>query len=162
MGIERAGDAMDGDRRTVVLGGAGLVAGAALGLPAGTAAAAGAAEAERAIAAFVGDAPVGEGGPLALELPAVAENGFSVPLEVSVASPMTEADHVEAVLVVATDNPNAEIATYRFTPASGEAAVSARIRLARTQHVIAVARTSAGAAWRTARRVEVVIGGCGA
>ena len=41
-----------------------------------------------------------------LDLPEIAENGSTVPMTVMVESPMSEQSYVEAVLVVADDNPN--------------------------------------------------------
>lgn len=97
---------------------------------------------------------------LTLELPPVAENGHSVACAVHVESPMSVDDHVEAVLVLAPANPNRRVATFRFTPASGVAAVATRIRLAETQTVLAFARTSRAETYRARRTVEVVVGGC--
>ena len=75
---------------------------------------------------------------------------------------MTVADHVKAVHILADDNPWPRVATFRFTPACGEAAIMTRIRLARSQEVVAVAELSDGLSHWTRRRVAVVIGGCGA
>ena len=117
---------------------------------------------EQAIADFAGDARVEEGGPLTLNIPEIAENGYSVPLSFTVESPMSADDHVESVMILATDNPNPGVATFHFTPASGVAQASTRMRLARTQDVVAVARTSTGKFYRVASEVKVIIGGCGA
>jgi sulfur-oxidizing protein SoxY len=100
-------------------------------------------------------------GKLNVEIPELAENGNTVPFTVSADSPMTEASHVTAIHVLSTDNPQALIATYRFTPASGKAAVASRIRLAKTQDVICLAELSDGALWSKRTTVKVTIGGCG-
>ena len=118
-------------------------------------------EVERAIADFAGGARPEEGGPLSLSTPEIAENGNSVPISFSVESPMSEEDHVEAVMILATDNPSARVATFHFTPMSGAARASTRMRLARTQDVVAIARTSTGRLYRTGNNVKVTIGGCG-
>jgi len=116
---------------------------------------------EAAIAGFAGAAAEDAApSPLTLYLPEIAENGSSVPLSISVDSPMTADDHVEAVMVLAPENPNLEVATFHFTPSSGFATVKTRMRLARTQAVVAVARTSAGKRHRVDRHVRVTIGGC--
>jgi sulfur-oxidizing protein SoxY len=96
-----------------------------------------------------------------LELPEIAENGNTVPFRISVASPMTDADHVKAVHVVATGNPRPKVATFLFTPHSGKAAVSSRMRLATTQDVIVVAEMSDGKFYMGKHAVKVAIGGCG-
>ena len=44
-------------------------------------------------------------GRVRLDLPEVAEYGDTVPLTIEVESPMTDADHVEAVYIFAEENP---------------------------------------------------------
>jgi sulfur-oxidizing protein SoxY len=143
------------NRRQALLGGAGLAL-AGLALP--SAARAGN-DYTDALTAFTGGAePVR--GRIALDLPEVAENGNAVPMSVSVESPMTAEDHVEAVLILASKNPQPGVATFRFSPASGRAAVSTRIRLLESQEVIAVARMSDGSHYIDRKRVMVTLGGC--
>ncbi len=100
-------------------------------------------------------------GKLLVELPEIAENGNTVPFTISVDSPMTEHDHVKAIYVLSTGNPQAMISTFNFTPASGRAAVSGRLRLARTQDLVTVAALSDGRFLMGKRLVKVTIGGCG-
>ena len=109
---------------------------------------------------IVGEAKPSEG-KFTLELPEIAENGNTVPFTVSVESPMTEKDHVKAIHVIATANPQPGVATFRLTPLSGKAAVSSRMRLARTQDVIGIAELSDGRFLMAKRPVKVTIGGCG-
>lgn len=101
-----------------------------------------------------------EGG-IKLDLPSIAENGLVVPLNIEAESPMTEADHVKTLHVFAEGNPNPLVASFHFTPMSGRAAVSARMRLATTQTVVAIAETSAGELRSASAEVKVTIGGCG-
>jgi sulfur-oxidizing protein SoxY len=115
---------------------------------------------ELAVRKIVGEAKPSEG-KFALELPEIAENGNTVPFTVSVESPMTEKDHVKTIHVIATANPQPGVATFRLTPLSGKAAVSSRMRLARTQDVIAIAELSDGRFLMAKRPVKVTIGGCG-
>jgi len=100
-------------------------------------------------------------GGIRLDVPAIAENGLVVPLNVDVDSPMTAADYIRAVHVFAEGNPNPLVATFRFTPASGRAAASIRIRLAQSQNVVALAETSGGEMRIAQGEVKVTIGGCG-
>jgi len=100
-------------------------------------------------------------GRIALKAAEVAENGNSVPLTVTVDSPMTDSDHVKAIHLVADGNPNAGIASFFLGPANGKAEVSMRIRLSSSQNVIAVAELSDGRLWSASREVLVTIGGCG-
>jgi sulfur-oxidizing protein SoxY len=100
-------------------------------------------------------------GRVRLDLPEIAENGNTVPMTVSVESPMTEQSHVTDVLVVANGNPRAGVATFHFSPASGVAEANVRMRLAATQDVIAVAKMNDGSFFMASKQVKVTIGGCG-
>jgi sulfur-oxidizing protein SoxY len=115
---------------------------------------------ELAVRKILGEAKPSEG-KFTLELPEIAENGNTVPFSVFVESPMTEKDHVRAIHVIATANPQPGVATFRLTPLSGKAAVSSRMRLARTQDVVGIAELSDGRFLMAKRPVKVTIGGCG-
>ena len=112
------------------------------------------------IAKFTGG-KTAEQGKISIELPEIAENGNTVPLSVSVNAPMTADNYVSDVLVVAEGNPNPGVATFHFTPMSGKAAASVRIRLATTQNIVVVAKTSGGQFYTAQKLVKVTIGGCG-
>jgi sulfur-oxidizing protein SoxY len=114
----------------------------------------------KAMKELIGDATPREGR-ITLELPQIAENGNTVPLTVEVASPMTEQDHCKAVHIFSEQNPLPNVASFRFTPACGQATASTRIRLAKTQNVIAVAEMSDGSVHMAKAEVKVTIGGCG-
>ena len=115
---------------------------------------------EESIAAFAGDAKIAED-KISIDAPEIAENGNSVPIEISVESAMEGDDMVEEILVLASGNPNPGVATFKFSALSGEARASTRIRLAQTQEVVAVARMKDGSIHRAKREVKVTIGGCG-
>lgn len=134
-----------------VIGGAGLQMSSAVADAEKTAA---------AIAAFAGDA-VPASGAVTLTAPEIAENGNTVPVSVSVESPMTAEMYVESVTILAEGNPNPAVATFHFTPDSGIARASTRMRLAKTQNIIAVAKMSDGSFYSDTRNVKVTIGGCG-
>ena len=118
---------------------------------------------EQSLARLLGDRSkdIPESDALELSLPEIAEHGNIVPLEFEVESPMTADDHVKSVHVFADGNPLPDVASFHFTPASGRAAASTRIRLARTQNVLAVAEMSDGSVLMAKQQVEVTIGGCG-
>jgi sulfur-oxidizing protein SoxY len=97
-----------------------------------------------------------------LDLPDLAENGNMVPFTVGVESPMTPEDNVRWLAILSTGNPQALIGTFTFTPTSGRATASGRLRLARTQDVIAVAELSDGSLVSGIANVKVTVGGCGA
>ena len=96
-----------------------------------------------------------------LNVPEVAENGTVVPVSVEVDSPMTPDDYVWTVYLYAFSNPVPQVGIYRFTPASGRAAISTRIRLATSQEVVAVAEMSNGKVHIAKVPVKIMIGGCG-
>ena len=137
------------------------VAGAALGFV-GSArpVSAAAKEAADQIAQFTGG-KTPEKGKVTIELPEIAENGNTVPLSVAVDAPMSADNYVSDILVLADGNPNPGVATFHFSPMSGKAAASTRIRLAATQNIIAVAKTSKGEFFTNQKLVKVTIGGCG-
>jgi sulfur-oxidizing protein SoxY len=64
-------------------------------------------------------------------------------------------------MILASGNPNPGVVTFEFTPLSGARSASTRIRLAKTQDVIAVARLEDGSFAMARRPVKVTIGGCG-
>ena len=144
------------NRRQVMAVGAGALATAVLGVVPAQAAN----NAQDLIKAFTGGKQATEG-KVKLDLPEIAENGNTVPMTVTVESPMTEQSHVTEVLVLADGNPNAGVATFHFSPASGVAEANTRIRLAATQNIIAVAKMNDGSFAMASKAVKVTIGGCG-
>jgi sulfur-oxidizing protein SoxY len=100
-------------------------------------------------------------GRISLDLPEIAENGNTVPYTVRVESPMTSSDYVKAVHLLAPANPHPQISSFFFTPQSGKAAVSGRMRLAQTQEVLVFAEMSDGKLYTARRPVKVTVGGCG-
>lgn len=96
-----------------------------------------------------------------LKLPEIAENGSTVPITISVDSPMTDGDYVKTVHVVAEGNPNPEVVSFNMSPGMGKAEVSTRIRLGKTQNISAVAIMSDGSVYSGTKQVKVTIGGCG-
>ncbi|WP_428522900.1 thiosulfate oxidation carrier protein SoxY [Roseibium sp.] len=115
---------------------------------------------DAAIKAFTGGATPTEG-TVSLDTPEIAENGNTVPVGVTVDSPMTSDSYVESVLILADGNPNPAVATFHFSAMSGAAEAKTRIRLAKTQNVIAVAKMSDGSTFMDTKEVKVTIGGCG-
>jgi sulfur-oxidizing protein SoxY len=111
------------------------------------------------------EALIGKGSPVAsglsLELPESVENGDYVPVALGVDSPMTAESNVKAIHLLSTANPRAAVATFRFTTLSGKAWVTSRMRLAKTQDVVAAAEMSDGTLLMTRRKVDVKVGGCG-
>lgn len=100
-------------------------------------------------------------GKLVLETPQIAENGSTVPIGISVDSPMSDSEFVKSVHLWADGNPNPEVASFHFSDMSGVAKVSTRIRLAKTQNVVGVAEMSDGSFVMAKSEIKVTIGGCG-
>jgi sulfur-oxidizing protein SoxY len=114
----------------------------------------------KAIADFAGGKTPGTG-KLTLTAPEIAENGNTVPISVSVESAMSGDDLVQSVMILAEGNPNPAVATFNFTAMSGAAEATTRMRLAKTQNVIAVAKMADGSVYMDKKEVKVTIGGCG-
>ncbi|MGJ8605696.1 MAG: thiosulfate oxidation carrier protein SoxY [Marivita sp.] len=106
-----------------------------------------------AISAFTGGADLANAG-VELTAPEIAENGNTVPIEVS-------APGASAILVLAAGNPTPGVATFNFGPLAAAQSASTRMRLAGTQDVIAIAKLADGSFARSAKTVKVTIGGCG-
>ncbi len=97
---------------------------------------------------------------LHLVMPRTFPNGYTVPLNVDIDSPMTESDYVRYVRVVAPRNPLIEVATFHFVPQRSQPRVSTRIRLAGPQHVLAFAELNDGTLLMTKTWVDVATNGC--
>ena len=99
-------------------------------------------------------------GRVKLEVPPLVENGNTVPMTVSVQSPMTAADHVKSVHVFNEKNPQPNIGNFYLGPRAGRAQVSTRIRLADSQKIVAIARLSDGSFWSVSADVVVTLAAC--
>ena len=117
-------------------------------------------EAAAEIAKFTGGKSP-EAGKISIELPEIAENGNTVPLAIAVDHPMTADVYVTVILVVAAANPRPRVVTFHLTPMSGRAEAATRIRLAATQNVVVLAKTSDGRIYSDQKEVKITIGGCG-
>ena len=112
-----------------------------------------------AIRNIVGSAQV-RTGKVKLDIPPLVENGNTVPMTVSVASPMTPDDHVRSIHVFNEKNPQPNIGNFHLSPQAGRAQVATRIRLADSQKVAAIARMSDGSFWSASADVVVTLAAC--
>ncbi len=112
-----------------------------------------------AIRQIVGGATV-RPGKVKLDIPPLVENGNTVSLTVSVASPMTPDNHVTSIHVFNEKNPQPNVASFHLGPRAGRASVSTRIRLADSQTVIAIARMNDGSLWSDKIDVIVTLAAC--
>jgi sulfur-oxidizing protein SoxY len=99
-------------------------------------------------------------GKVKLDVPPLVENGNTVPMTVSVASPMTPDDHVKSIHVFNEKNPQPNIGNFYLGPRCGRAQVSTRIRLADSQKIVAIARLSDGSFWSASIDVVVTLAAC--
>ena len=99
-------------------------------------------------------------GRVTLEIPKLADNGNSVPLTITVDSPMTERDRVVAIHLFSERNPRPRMASITLGPDVGRAQFATRIRLAGTQHIVAVAEMADGALWGAVTEVIVTQSAC--
>src|SRR5438270_5621030 len=136
-------------RRDMLTAGAAAAIGAALPTQA-----AALGQMETAIRNVIGEAEVRKGRVL-LDLPPLVENGNTVPMTVSVDSPMTKDNYVKAIHVFNERNPQANVISTQLGPRAGKAAVSTRIRLAGTQKLTAIAELSDGSYWSDTQEVIV-------
>ena len=117
---------------------------------------------DAALKRVFGGRPIKDGSALIkLDVPLIAENGAVVPVSVEVASPMTSANYVRHVYIVADKNRIPIVTRVAFTPQAGQAYMGANIRLGETGDVRAVVEQSDGTLLQTKREVKVTVGGCG-
>jgi sulfur-oxidizing protein SoxY len=112
-----------------------------------------------AIRTVVGEAAV-RTGRVKLDVPPLVENGNTVPMTVSVTSPMTAADHVVSIHVFNEKNPQPNMGNFYLGPHAGRAQVSTRIRLADSQKIVAIAKLSDGSFWSATTDVVVTLAAC--
>jgi sulfur-oxidizing protein SoxY len=112
-----------------------------------------------AIRTVTGGAVV-QSGKVKLDIPPLVENGNSVPMTVSVASPMTANDHVKSIHVFNEKNPQPNLGNFYLGPRAGRAQVSTRVRLADSQKITAIAKLSDGTFWSVTADVVVTLAAC--
>jgi sulfur-oxidizing protein SoxY len=112
-----------------------------------------------AIKAFVGEANVRKGR-VSLDIPPLVENGNSVPVTVTVESPMTTADFVKSIALFNERNPQPNVAHFHLGPRAGRATVSTRIRLCDSQNIVAIAQMSDGSFWSDSAELIVTLPAC--
>ncbi len=112
-----------------------------------------------AVRAYAGGEKLTEGR-VRLDIAPLVDNGNSVPIEVSVESPMTAPDHVVAIAVFNEKNPQRDVVEFMLGPRAGRAHVATRIRLATTQKLVAVAKMQDGTCWTHTVDVLVTLAAC--
>ena len=114
---------------------------------------------QQAVDKVVGGATVRRGR-VKLDLPPLIDNGNTVPLTVTVESPMTPADHVKAIHVFTEKNPQPNVVSVHLGPRAGRAVLTTRARIADSGTVLAVAQMSDGSFWSGSMNVIVTLSAC--
>ncbi len=91
---------------------------------------------------------------VSLDAPEIAENGAVVPIAASSTLP-----NVTAIAILVLENPFTLAAAYKI-PAGTAAAVSNRLKMAKTSKVVAVVELG-GKLYSASKEVKVTVGGCG-
>ena len=112
-----------------------------------------------ALRKVVGSATLRQGR-VKLDMPPLIDNGNTVPLSVTVESPMTAADHVKAIHVFTEKNPQPNIVSAYLGPRAGRALITTRARIADSGVVLAVAEMSDGSFWSGSVQVIVTLSAC--
>lgn len=99
-------------------------------------------------------------GRVKFDIARLVDNGNSVPVEVTVDSPMNVQQHVVGIALFNEKNPQNDIAQFTLSPLAGRARVATRIRLATTQQLVAVAKMNDGSCWTHTVEVLVTVASC--
>jgi sulfur-oxidizing protein SoxY len=99
-------------------------------------------------------------GKVKLDIPPLVENGNTVPMTVSVLSPMTSDDYVKSIHVFNEKNPRPNIGNFYLGARAGRGQISTRIRLADSQKIVAIAQLSDGSFWSASIDVVVTLAAC--
>ena len=116
-------------------------------------------DAQQVISKIIGNQSV-KTGRIYFELPPLVENGNLIAVKCAVQSPMTANDYVKVIHMIAEGNPLPNVVSCYFTPLSGKAEFSTRIRLADSQRVWVLAQMSNGDFWRTSADTVVTLSAC--
>ena len=114
-----------------------------------------------ALSAVTGGKAVKDSDKIKLTVPEIAENGAVVPVKIEVDNPMEEGNYVKAIHVIATQNTNVRCADVMLTPLNGKGYFATRIKLGKSQDVMALVELSNGSFIKAQKPVKVTIGGCG-
>jgi sulfur-oxidizing protein SoxY len=147
---------IDQGRRTLIKGAGALACGLLLTVHRSDATPA---SMQAAIRSVFGNAEIGRG-KVTLDIPSLVENGNTVPMTVSVDSPMTATDYVKSIHVFNEKNPQPNVIGIHLGPRAGKASIAARIRLADSQKVVAIAQMSDGSVWSGQVDVIVTLAAC--
>jgi sulfur-oxidizing protein SoxY len=95
-----------------------------------------------------------------LDLPALADNGQAVPMRLTMAGPFSSGPALQAIHLFSEVNPVPEMAVFEFPTPPPKVEIDSRVRLAGSQHVVALAVMSDGALFASMAEVIVTIAAC--
>ena len=104
-------------------------------------------------------APIQQG-KIQLNIPRLADNGHSVPLKISVDSPMTQQEHVKTLVIMSPRNPRPLVAKMNFSPRNTKLNVSTRVRLNGSQSLWVYVQMSDHTWYGQSAEVEVTESAC--
>lgn len=106
--------------------------------------------------------PIAEGSEvLTLDAPYRANDAAIVPINVQATFPQTEERYIKTITLLIDMNPSPVAGRFHFSPSSGVASISTRVRVNAYSHLRAIAETNDGKLFMTARFVKAS-GGCSA
>ncbi|HZQ61657.1 MAG TPA: thiosulfate oxidation carrier protein SoxY [Casimicrobiaceae bacterium] len=97
---------------------------------------------------------------LKLTLPRLADNGFAVPMKLAMDGPFAPGPTVRTIHLFSETNPVPDMAAFEYPVPVERIEIDSRIRLAGTQHIVAVATMSDGTLYGAATEVVVTLAGC--
>jgi sulfur-oxidizing protein SoxY len=95
-----------------------------------------------------------------LSIPAIADNGFAVPMRVIVEGPFAPGPYVKSIRLFSETNPVPDMAVFEFPVPVERVEIESRIRLAGTQQVVAAAEMTDGSVYAMSTEVIVTLAGC--
>jgi sulfur-oxidizing protein SoxY len=95
-----------------------------------------------------------------LDLPRLADNGFAVPMRITVAGPFAPGPFVRTLAVFSETNPVPDLAVFEFPQPLERVELDTRIRLAGTQQVVVIAELTDASLLAAAMEVVVTLAGC--
>lgn len=105
-----------------------------------------------AIRAWAGREP--EAGALKIEIAELVENGNAVPVRIVAGEPVT------GLALFTPQNPEPEVVHVAFGPGVARPEFGTRMRLARSQRIVAVAKAADGRCWQAGVDVIVTLAAC--
>ncbi len=97
---------------------------------------------------------------ISLTIPTQPGSSVTIPVEVSVESPMNEEDYIRSIAILTTKNKVNKAVIVEYTPANGIAYLFANIKLSQTQDVVVLAKTNKGVIYKASKKILVAINGC--